>query len=161
MTERSSSVIGLFDADGLPWTSRLSWGWLLFLSLVTGFVVAILMGIYLGIWIRSKGRSVMPLCVYFTIAAMYAALFLPAPLVPTQGMTDTVIILGVVLWFVGAYMLRNQVMQYYSDREGTSFRISPGLTALLSVWYINGCLRPDFPADKTGKAPKGILKLTV
>jgi hypothetical protein len=77
-TDRLSEFrIDLFDSDGLPWTSRLSWGWLLFLSLTTGFLFAILLGIYLGLWLRSKGRSAFVLLLYLALAALFAALFLP------------------------------------------------------------------------------------
>ena len=155
--------VSLYDTDGLPWTSRLSWGWILFLTFTTGFgfFVAIPLGIYLGLWLKTKGRSALALSIYIALAALVLVLFLPFGRANSQSMTDAISLLAVVLWFVGAYTLRYQVIRYYSDREGTEFRINPFLTALLSVWFINGCLRADFPLDKDGKLPEGLLKLRI
>ena len=60
----SSGRIRLFDEDGLPWTSRLHWGVLLFWVAAILFVVAPLVGIYLGIWLISKGRSAQSFFLY-------------------------------------------------------------------------------------------------
>jgi hypothetical protein len=153
--------VSLYDADGLPWTSRLSWGWILFLTFATGFLVAIPLGIYLGLWLKTKGRSVLVLSIYIALAVLGVALALPFGPTNSQSMIDAISLLAVILWFGGAYILRYQVVRYYSDREGTEFRINPFLTALLSVWYINGCLRAEFPLDKDGKLPEGILRLQI
>ena len=56
-----------------------------------------------------------------------------------------VAILAVILWFVGAFVLRYQVMGFYREKEGTEFDLSLLLTALFSVWYINYRLRPMWP----------------
>jgi hypothetical protein len=151
--------VSLYDTDGLPWTSRLSWGWILFLTFATGFLVAIPLGIYLGLWLKTKWRSASALAIYIALAVLGLALLLPFGPANSQPMTDAITLLAVILWFGGAYTLRYQVIRYYSDREGAEFRINPFLTALLSVWFINGCLRADFPLDKNGKLPEGLLKL--
>jgi len=40
--------LALFDTDGLPWSSRLSWGWLLMWVSIIWFVFAPIVGLYLG-----------------------------------------------------------------------------------------------------------------
>lgn len=47
---------GLFTPDGLPWTARLSLAWNIALFWATGGLFAIPLGIYLGLWLKAKGR---------------------------------------------------------------------------------------------------------
>ena len=150
--------VSLFDADGLPWASRLSVGWLLFLAFVTSFFAAIPLGIYLGLWLRNKGRTGSVLCIYLLLTALCVVMFLPDRFTPS-GITDAVSASGLALWFLGAFMFRHQVKQYYSGREGSEFHLSLLLTGPLSVWYINASLRPDFPLVRTGTIPDGVLEL--
>jgi len=150
----------LFDSDGLPWASRIGWGWLCLITLITGFTFAVALGIYLGIWTKGKGRSVLPLCLYLAIAFI-AILAIAAAYAHLRLATDALDLVGFALWFAAAFVLRYEVIRYYSQREGTVFRIGPWLTALFSVWYICGSLRADYPLDETGKAPAGVLKLSV
>jgi len=149
----------LFDADGLPWPSRIGWAWLVLLSSATGFIAAIVLGIYLGIWLRGKRRSALPLFIYLIIAAIYP-LVVAAAFAHLASIADGLGLLGLTLWFIGACTLRHQVILYYSEREGATFRINRILTLLFSVWYICGSLRADFPLDHAGKLPSGVLKLT-
>jgi len=156
---RSPFRYRLFDSDGLPWASRLDWPWLFLLSMLTAFSGAIFLGIYVGIWVKGKGRSALPLCVYLALAIMYiagiAAAWMHAVLADRIGMCEA------VLWLVGAFTLRHEVVRYYTEREGVTFRLGPWLTLFFSVWYICGSLRADYPLDETGKAAEGVLKLTV
>jgi len=156
---RSGIRYRLFDSDGLPWASRLDWPWLFLLSLLTAFLGAVLLGVYLGIWIRGKGRSALPLWIYSTLALAYVACF-AISLTPHPAVADEIALCGFALWFLGAFTLRREVIRYYSEREGIVFKISPLLTALFSVWYICGLLRADYPLDETGKVPSGVLRLT-
>jgi hypothetical protein len=150
----------LFDSDGLPWTSRIGWGWLILLSLITGFLVAVLLGIYLGVWLRSKRQSALVLSIYVALTILYVAfLLLPSSRFPT--ISDVLASMALLLWFAGAFILRHRVIRRYTEREGIQFRINPILALFFSVWYINGCLRADFPLSEAGEAPKGILKLTI
>lgn len=64
----------------------------------------------------------------------------------------------VLLWFAGAFALRNEVARYHSNREALPFRLNPALTALFGPWYIGGHLRADFPLDEMGNAGSGVSK---
>ena len=161
---RQASWLGrrrLFDEDGLPWTSRLHWGLLLFWVAGVLIIFAPLVGIYLGIWLISKGRSALSLIIYLATALIFIpAFFTPLPAEGTTG--DTVLVVSFfVLWLVGAFVIRREVMLYYSDRESVSFALNPVLTALFGPWYVGGNLRADFPLDGTGKPGAGVLKLIV
>lgn len=154
--------LSLFDSDGLPWCSRLVWGWLFILSAITGFFGAILLGVYLGLWLKTKRRSLVALYAYLVLAILYIAGFVPLPRFVPHATVETVIaIVALATWLGAAYVVRYEVMRYYSVREKASFRISPVLTGLLSVWYISGLLHADFPLDESGQTAPGILKLTV
>jgi hypothetical protein len=91
---RQSSRLGnsrLFGQDGLPWTSRLPWGMLLFWVAGVLIFLAPLVGIYLGIWLISKGRSALSLILHLAIRLiLIPAFFTPLPAQGTTG--DTVLI---------------------------------------------------------------------
>jgi len=152
----------LFDSDGLPWCSRLDWGWLFILSAITSFFGAILLGIYVGLWLKSKGRSSVALYAYLVLSALFVMAFLPLPTaVPFVAFGEKFgSLMGLAIWVGAGYIVRSEVIRYYSEREGVRFHISPLLTGFLSVWYISGLLRADFPLDQSGKAAQGTLKLT-
>jgi hypothetical protein len=155
----SSGGIRLFDQDGLPWTSRLHWGVLLFWVGAILLVVAPLAGIYLGIWLISKGRSSQSLVLYLALAVISVLAFF-AP-IPAHGSTHEIVLdlSLLILWLLGAFALRRDVMRYYSSREGIPFRLNPALTALFGPWYVSGHLRADFPLDDSAKVGTGVLKL--
>lgn len=149
----------LFDSYGLPWTSSLRGYWLYILTAVTGFLFAFLLGIYLGLWLKSKGKGTSVLFMYLAIAALATPLyFLPDRL---KSVEDMLFLAVLLLWFAAAYFLQRKVVSYYSEREGTSPRINPLMAGLLSVWYINSQLRADFPHNEAGKTADGILKIPV
>src|SRR5258708_40072801 len=75
----------LFDADGLPWTCRIQWGWVLILSLITGFVGPILLGVYLGVWLKSKRQSFASLSIYLVVAALSIAACIPVHFLPSPA----------------------------------------------------------------------------
>jgi hypothetical protein len=146
--------ISLFDSGGLPWTAHLSLGWLFFLFMVTGGMAAIPISLCVGAWIRVKTRSALALLIYGLLAGMLlasacAGIFLPGPMNPrwTGAATDAVSVAAIALWFAGALLTRHQITRYYSQREGSEFRLSLALTLLLGVWYLNYRIRPEFPTD--------------
>ena len=153
--------VRLFDEDGLPWTSRVRWGMLLFWLAILWFVFAPIVGIYLGIWLISKGKSALSLVLYVVLTSVWVAVFLlPGGTHRIPSSVELALeVSSSVLWLVGAYALRLQVMRYYSDQEGIPFPLSPVLTALFGPWYVSGHLRATFPLDGTGRAGTGILKL--
>ena len=149
----------LFDSYGLPWTSRLSWYWLYLITVFTSFGFALLLGIYLGLWLRSKGKGISVLLLSITMTALFVLLlFLPSQLHHAESIVFNTIVL---LWFAAEYLSRQQVISYYSEREGLPFKINPILAGILSVWYISCCLRADFPLNEEETAAAGTLKLTV
>jgi hypothetical protein len=91
---------------------------------------------------------------------LISAFFTP---LPAQGMTgDTVLIVSfLLLWLVGAFVIRREVMLYYSAPEGVSFALNPVLTTFFGPWHVGGNLRADFPLDRIGKTGAGLLKLIV
>jgi hypothetical protein len=145
--------IPLFDSDDLPWTSHLSLGWIIFITCITGFLLVIPMGVYLGFWLKTKGRSVSVLVVYTLVACFCAILFLPDSILPAM-LTDAVSLLATVLWFVGAFLAWQQVKRHYAEREGSEFHLSLLLTFLFSIWYINYRIRPEFPPRAQSQFPR-------
>jgi len=151
----------LFDRDGLPWTSRLPWGTLLFWVAGVLIVFAPFVGIYLGIWLISKGKSALSLILWLATASIFVPAFFTSA--PAQGtMSDTALIVAfLLLWLISAFTIRREVMLYYSDREGAPLDLNPVLTAFFGPWYVGGNLRAEFPLDPTGKTGEGVLKLIV
>ena len=156
-TNRPAFRYRVFDSFGLPWTSSLSWYWLYILTAVTGLVFAFALGIYLGIWLKSKGKGTRVLALYVILAALAAGLIF----VPDQAhvLGDLLVALVVALWIVAAFALRRDVINFYIEREGVAIGISPWLSIFFSVCYINGCLRPEFPVSESGHTGTGVLKL--
>jgi hypothetical protein len=68
-------------------------------------------------------------------------------------------LLLLLLWLVGAFTLRREVVEYYATQEAATLRLNPVLTALFGPWYVGGHLRADFPLDHEGKTGSGVLKL--
>lgn len=159
----SSGRIHLFDQDGLPWTSRVRWGILLFCVSSVVILLAPLVGIYLGIWLLSKGKSALTLILYLALTSIFiTASFVPFPPHGALAVVEFVLDLSLpVVWLVGAFVLRSDVMRYYVGREGIPFPLNPVLTAIFGTWYVGGNLRADFPLDASGKVGTGVLKLLV
>jgi hypothetical protein len=156
-----SRTNGLFDRDGLPWTSRIQWGLLLFWVGAILIVFAPLVGIYLGLWLISRQRSKLSLILYVALFAAFAfAVVFPFPANGQLSMFEMLSDVSVVvLWLVSAFTLRREVRRYYSDREGVPLSLNPVLTAMFGPWYIGGHLRANFPLNSLGKTGSGVLKL--
>ena len=136
--------VSLFDSYGMPWTTRLTIGWLLVVFWVTGGMAAVPIGLYLGLWIRTKIKSALVLLIYALLAGACALLFLPEV---NQRWADAIGLAAVVLWFAGALVGRHQIARYYTQRAGSQFRLSLAFTLLFGVWYLNYQMRPEFPRD--------------
>jgi hypothetical protein len=130
--------VQLENRDGLPWTASLGRGWLTFIVVLTGGVAMVALGIYLALWIRSKGRSALPAYGLFLFAAaclVPESVALPAWLETVGGWS-----VGIV-WFASIFALRHEIKEYFRER-GFNQRISPFFTVLLSSTYLNYCLNP-------------------
>ena len=144
-----------FDENGLPWSSRLRWGMLLVWVAIFFFGLAPFVGIYIGVWLRTKRQPALVLVLYLVLTG----LLLAGLLLPSAPLDVAFTMAACVLWFAGALVLRREVMRYYKTREGIPFRLNPVLAVVFGPWYIGGHLRADFPLDVTGKAGPGVLKL--
>jgi hypothetical protein len=156
---KPASRLTLFDSDGLPWTSRLDWGWLLLLFLVTGPVFPILLGIYLGLWLKTKHQSSASLLIYLAVPLLSIADWILDLFAHSASLAEACGFAALILWIVGAFVLRHQVSGYFTDLEGEKFPLDLLKTFVFSVFYIGGCIRADFPLNEAGKAPPGVLKL--
>jgi hypothetical protein len=132
----------LEDAYGRPWTASASLGWLTLLAVLTCGIAAPLLGIYLSLWIRRKGRSVWPLVCFSLPFAWFVVTFpLGRIIPPSLSLVDLESFIG-VLWIAGAFSLRYEIRRYYREKEGWDIEIGPFFTFLFSVIYINYCLNP-------------------
>ncbi len=157
---RTTYLDKLFDSDGLPWTSRLGWEWLLVMCFFTGNLIILPFGIYLGLWIKDKGRSSVPLYIFVSVTVLFIATLVPS-FKWIHGYTLDAIS-GAILagWFAGAFTLRYEVRRYYADAEGWPIHINLFFTALFSACWISYCVRANYPLDRSGKLAPGLLKLT-
>jgi hypothetical protein len=135
----------LFTPDGLPWTTRLDLGWNIILFSATGGLFGIPLGIYLGLWLKAKGRSGSVLVAYLLVACFCAVMFLPDKVVPYQW-CEAAAVLAVISWFAAAFLGRREILNYYAQRESSLFRLTFLSTVLFGVWYLNYELRPVFPS---------------
>jgi hypothetical protein len=146
--------IPLFDPDGLPWTARLSLGWIIFLCFITGCLVAVPIGVYLGLWLMRRGCTASVLVIYSVVACSCGALLLLPDSLFSPNVMDAVALSVTVLWFVGAFLARQQIQQLYKRREGSEFHLSLPLTAFFTVLYLNYRIRAEFPTQTQSFLPR-------
>jgi hypothetical protein len=138
----------LEDDYGRPWTATASLRWLSLIAVLTCGIAAPILGIYLSLWIRRKGRSVWPLVFFSLPFAWFAATFpLGAAMPHSFRLVDLDGFVG-LLWIAGAFSLRHEIRRYYREQEGWEIEIRPFFTFFFSVLYINYCLNPVTLADR-------------
>jgi hypothetical protein len=130
----------LEDAYGRPWTASANLGWLTLLAVLTCGIAAPILGIYLSLWIRRKGRSVWPL-VFFSLPFASFAIGFVSVLPLSFRLTDLIGFIP-LMWIAGAFSLRYEIRHYYREQEGWEIEIGPFFTFFFSVLYINYCLNP-------------------
>jgi hypothetical protein len=134
--------IKLEDEYGRPWTASANLGWLTLIAVLTLGFAAPLLGVYLSLWIWSKGRSAWPL-ICFSLCIIS---FLPLPFVLLELhhsiLVDVLSDLGSILWIVAPFTLRYEIQRYYKEAEGWEIEIGKFWTFLWSALYINYCLNP-------------------
>lgn len=132
----------LEDDYGRPWTASASLGWLTLITVLTCGIAAPLLGIYLSLWIRRKGRSIWPL-VFFSLpfASFVISYPLGSVLPPSFRITDLVGF-APLMWIAGTFSLRHEIQRFYREKEGWNIEIGPFFTFVFSVLYINYCLNP-------------------
>ena len=132
----------LEDDYGRPWTASASLGWLTLFAVLTCGIAAPILGIYLSLWIRRKGRSVWPLVCFSLPFAWFVVTFPLGTILPHSfRMVDLDGFVG-LLWIAGAFSLRYEIRRYYREQEGWEIEIGPFFTFFFSVLYINYCLNP-------------------
>jgi len=131
----------LFDSDCLPWTRHLDLGWIYLLVCLSGNLLAVPLGLYLGLWIRTKRRGWSAFLIFLLIAGCILALGFEKSGRITIFTGTTL----VILWLLGSFTLRYEVREIYREAEGEKLELSILYTALFSVWYLNYRLRPMRP----------------
>ena len=119
----------LFDPDGLSRTARLSLGWIIFLCCITGCLVAVPIGVYLGLWLMRKGYRASVLAIYSLVAC--SCVIRKRPKLPS----------GVVTTSVGDFC--------GSDEVSTCFQVD---TSSTGVWQVSGGLACRL--ERGGQVPR-------
>lgn len=128
----------LENDEGLPWTASTRFGWIVFLVVLTSGVAAYLLSLYLALWIRSKGRSALPL--YGFALVMFA--------IPIEtfahgsSWAEAVLTVLSLVWIAASFSLRHEIKAYFWKSEEWDIQIGYTLTLFLSSMYINYCLNP-------------------
>jgi hypothetical protein len=110
-------------------------------------------------YLQRKISSIVLLVPALTVISVLA-FFSPFP-TPDSTLEIVLGLSFLILWLLGAFALRRDVMRYYSSREGIPFPLNPALTALFGPWYVGGHLRADFSLGDSAKIGTGVLKLIV
>jgi hypothetical protein len=132
----------LEDDYGRPWTASANLGWLTLLAVLTCGIAAPLLGIYLSLWIRRKGRSIWPLVFFSLPFASFVISYPLGTILPASFRLTDLIGFIPLMWIAGAFSLRHEIQRYYREKEGWDIEIGPFLTFFFSVIYINYCLNP-------------------
>jgi len=132
----------LEDQYGRPWTASASLGWLTLAALLSCGIAAPILGIYLSLWIRRKGRSIWPLVFFSLPFASFVISFPFGGVLPQSFLLADLTGFAGALWIAGAFSLRFEIKRYYKQQEGWDIEIGPLFTFLFSVLYINYCLNP-------------------
>jgi hypothetical protein len=132
----------LEDEYGRPWTASASLGWLTVFAVLTCGIAAPLLGIYLSLWIRRKGRSIWPMVCFSLPFACFVVTYPLGSVLPRSYQLVDLLSFGGIMWIAGAFFLRREIKRYYREREGWEIEIGPFFTFVFSVLYINYCLNP-------------------
>ena len=132
----------LEDSEGHPWSANVGIGWIIMLVAFSFCTALVALSIYLALWIRSKGRSLLPLAGFLlVVVALIAARFLPQ--IRANAVLEDRVALGTyLLWLASTFGLRYEITQYYRKTEGWEILIGPWVTYFFSAIYINYCINP-------------------
>jgi len=132
----------LEDPDGHPWTANTSIGWIIFIIAFSCGTAILALAIYLALWIRSKGRSLLPLIGFSLTTIMLSNMFVLYHVHFSNTLIDRLYLIQYVLWLASTYSLRYEIRAFYRNSEGWDIGIGPILTYFFTVVYINYCLNP-------------------
>ena len=126
----------MFDNEHVPFISRIHWSWAWVLSVATGGVFPLLLGLYFAWWVRRRlGRGIAVFIYSIEIVAL-CLLYVGAHLGLRANFVEDAASIVFVAWIATALVLRSELRQLY----GKQFEMNPFLTILFTVLYLNYCL---------------------
>lgn len=132
------------ERRGVPAISRIAWFWTLLITLLTGGLFALGLGIYLSGWVRAKRKKGIALYGYLLLTISLALGLLPESIFPRGVQWDSLSTAAsafvLIVWVGSGLLLRRELRCYYESPDGGNFEISRFWTIILSVYYINYCL---------------------
>jgi hypothetical protein len=132
------------ERKGVPRLSQITWFWAVVFTLFSSGAFALVLAIYLSAWIRIKRKAGIAIYIYSILAVSLPFDLIPDRFLPHGVALDylsTVLSVAFgLLWILGAFLLRRELMLYYASREGGVLEMSPLWTALFTVYYLNYCL---------------------
>lgn len=124
----------------VPVISRLPWEWTLGLTGLTGGLLLFGMPLYISWWVWNRRKSGLAFYAYFVLTLLLMVDLIPQAMMPKGLPWESIGTVVIVLWLANAFVLRRELMLYYASPEGGVLEISPWLTGLFSVFYLNYCL---------------------
>jgi hypothetical protein len=135
-------TLKLEDKDGHPWTASTNLGWIVLIVVISSGIAFFGLALYLALWIRSKGRSALPLIGFLSVLTspvlMFPLRYFSAP----TWIGDDISTLIAIMWIAATFALRHEIKDYYKEAEGWDIEIGPFFTLFFSVVYINYCINP-------------------
>jgi hypothetical protein len=131
------SVTLLEDDEGYPWTTSTHLFWIVSLLILTSGFSIFFLGIYLSLWIRSKGRSALPLAAFaaaFLICCTSAAF---EYWTLDHRLSGILLITSLIPYVVAASSLRGEIQAHFQTTEGWTPDFDFGFTLVGSAIYIN------------------------
>jgi hypothetical protein len=98
------------------------------------------MALHIAWWVRNRRKSGFAFYGYLILSLLLVADFLPASLLSNSVPWEAISTAAAFLWLANAFVLRRELMIYYASPEGGVLEMSPWLTGLFNVYYLNYCL---------------------
>ena len=110
--------ISLEDKEGLPWTASTGLGWIVLVVALTSGTALLALALYLALWIRSKGRSALPLYGFVFVLLCVSAYFALERFAPNSPVTGATSIVVSIIWLISIFALRHQIIRHFKESEG-------------------------------------------
>ena len=142
----------LFDERGMPWTIRLSLGWMIVLSFFSGGAVILLLGLYLAYWVKTRQGGSAAFWLH-TGSAVLSIVALIRGLSPRFA--ESMALASLVLFLLATHVLRAEIISLYRRAWHVDLPISQVMTFFFASVYLNYSI-PDLPvAPSDTIAPHG------
>jgi len=125
---------------GVPAIARIPWEWTLALSGFTGGLLLLAMPLYISWWVHDRRKTGFAVYAYGALTLVLLTAWIPNTSLPKGMPWDAIGAAVILLWWASAFVLRRELMLYYASPEGGVLEVSPWLTGLFSVYYLNYCL---------------------